>query len=325
MEKVRLKCGFGNGKYIDAIGSKGGFSLGWKGNELIQLKSYSSFHIDVEMHKAKCGEVWRLTGFYGNPEEKKSWFTWERGRFLSTNIREHFESDVASLDWMFLFSSHQLEHLSHSFSDHFSILLDTHGCDPEGQQPRPKVILSNWNSFDGNIPDKLQFMGQQLQHWSRISGLEHEDGSRVSTNEEMLQLALRYFKNLFTPSSSEDDVRLLGLVDKCISNDMNEELLKPFTEEDILHVVKSMPPLKAPAKVGTYSSFTWRSICSARELIADGLVWRIGNGKNVNIWNDPWLPGHDNNRVLVQKINTSWTTVNQLIDAEESTWKNEVI
>lgn len=35
----------------------------------------------------------------------------------------------------------------------------------------------------------------------------------------------------------------------------------------------------------------WRSICSARELIADGLVWRIGNGNNVNIWNDPWLPG----------------------------------
>ncbi|PPS10808.1 hypothetical protein GOBAR_AA09834 [Gossypium barbadense] len=223
---------------IDAIGSKGGLSLGWKRNELIQLKSYSSFHIDVE----------------------------ERGRFLSTSIRERLDRGVVSLDWISLFSSHQLEHLSHSFSDHCLILLDTHGCDLEGQRPRPsmfrfeakwclehnfeEVVLSNWNSFDGNIPDKLRFMGQQL-----ILRLEREDGSRVSTNEEMLQLASRYFENLFTASSSGDDVRLLGLVDKRISNDMNEELLKPFMEEDILHDVKSMPPLKAPGIDGFSTIF----------------------------------------------------------------------
>ncbi|KAK5813777.1 hypothetical protein PVK06_029228 [Gossypium arboreum] len=45
----------------------------------------------------------------------------------------------------------------------------------------------------------------------------------------------------------------------------------------------------------------------------------------VNIWNDPWLPGHENNRLSVQSINTSWTTVNQLIDFESSTWRKEVI
>ncbi|KAA3459595.1 reverse transcriptase [Gossypium australe] len=45
------------------------------------------------------------------------------------------------------------------------------------------------------------------------------------------------------------------------------------------------------AKVGSYPSFTWRSICVARELIADDLFWRIGNSRSVNIWNDPWVPG----------------------------------
>lgn len=47
MEMVRLKCGFENGIDIGAIGSKGGLSLGWKGNSLIWLKSYSYYHIDL--------------------------------------------------------------------------------------------------------------------------------------------------------------------------------------------------------------------------------------------------------------------------------------
>ncbi|KAH1107935.1 hypothetical protein J1N35_011703 [Gossypium stocksii] len=73
------------------------------------------------------------------------------------------------------------------------------------------------------------------------------------------------------------------------------------------------------AKVGSYPSFTWRSICSAKELIADGLLWRIGSGEAVNIWNDPWLPGPGNSRLLVQDISTEWTTVNHLINADSGT------
>lgn len=53
------------------------------------------------------------------------------------------------------------------------------------------------------------------------------------------------------------------------------------------------------AKIGSYPSFTWRSLCNARELISDGLLWRIGSGDSVNIWNDPWLPGLGNSRLSV--------------------------
>ncbi|KAA3480762.1 reverse transcriptase [Gossypium australe] len=43
------------------------------------------------------------------------------------------------------------------------------------------------------------------------------------------------------------------------------------------------------ANIGSYPSFTWRSICSARELIVKGLLWRVKNGSCINIWNDPWF------------------------------------
>ncbi|KAH1037977.1 hypothetical protein J1N35_039720 [Gossypium stocksii] len=57
------------------------------------------------------------------------------------------------------------------------------------------------------------------------------------------------------------------------------------------------------AKIGSYPSFTWWSICSACDLITDGVLWKIGNGVNINIWNDPWLPGVEKNRISTQNIN----------------------
>lgn len=76
MEAVRLKCGFENGIDIGALGSKKGLSLDWKGNSLIQLKSFSSSHINVEIQDDEINAILRLTGFYGNPVEwnrRESW------------------------------------------------------------------------------------------------------------------------------------------------------------------------------------------------------------------------------------------------------------
>lgn len=73
MEKIRLKCGFPNGIDVEAMGSKGSLSCGWKGNSLVTLRSYSHFHIDTIIHDNEFGESWRLTGFYGNPEERRRW------------------------------------------------------------------------------------------------------------------------------------------------------------------------------------------------------------------------------------------------------------
>jgi len=42
--------------------------------------------------------------------------------------------------------------------------------------------------------------------------------------------------------------------------------------------------------VGTRPSFVWRSLLSATDLLKEGLVWRVGDGKSIHIWNDWWLP-----------------------------------
>ncbi|KAG8484742.1 hypothetical protein CXB51_023731 [Gossypium anomalum] len=88
------------------------------------------------------------------------------------------------------------------------------------------------------------------------------------------------------------------------------------------------------AKIESYPSFTWRSICSARELMVEGLrgvqnleglVWRVGSDDQINIWNDYWLPGKESNRISVQKIFPNWSTVKQLIKPGTNTWDKELI
>ena len=37
------------------------------------------------------------------------------------------------------------------------------------------------------------------------------------------------------------------------------------------------------------SSFAWRSILHAREVICKGARWRVGDGSSINIWNHRWL------------------------------------
>ncbi|XP_016706908.2 uncharacterized protein [Gossypium hirsutum] len=661
MELVRLKCGFENGIDIGPVGTKGGLSLGWKGNMLVKLKSFSSYHIDVEVHDNECGNVWRFTGFYGHPDgrrrgnswnllrqlhqdqnqglplvvmgdfneiidsfEKKGgrlrpigqmrdfrgvledcclndlgfvgrWFTWERGRFASTNIRERLDRGVASLSWMNTFPGYRLEHSSHSFSDHCPLLLDTLEGVWNRQNKYEKsfrfeakwclegsfegMIRRWWEEESGGVLSKLEKIGSQILKWSKVNSIkerrnrlrledrlmnlytqdpsdevlaeimevavqrhfrckifELEDGAGRSTNstEEFLQIASDYFGKLFSASESGSDEHLFCLVEKKVTSSMNERLLRQFTEEDIAYVVKSLAPLKAPgldgfpalffqrywhivgpevekpsnmthfrpislcnviykiiakvlvlrmsetlgscvneaqgafilgrlisdnvliayeilhslkmkkrgkkgnfalkldmskvydrvewdflagvevvraiiheyemvsgkrvnfekfliyfganvvfsvqedivnllgvrlasnpekylglpmmvgkrkkwafanfvnqfrkrvegwsmrylsmgAKVGSYPSFTWRSICSARDLISDGILWCVGNGVSINIWNHPWLPGRENNRIPVIEIKPPWSTVNQLMNEEDNTWNRELI
>jgi hypothetical protein len=44
------------------------------------------------------------------------------------------------------------------------------------------------------------------------------------------------------------------------------------------------------ARATTGISYTWRSVLKGIELLKKGMIWRVGNGRSVHIWNDPWIP-----------------------------------
>ena len=45
-------------------------------------------------------------------------------------------------------------------------------------------------------------------------------------------------------------------------------------------------------------SYAWRSVLSARKVIAEGAKWRIGNGCRTRIYHDNWLSGERRGRII---------------------------
>lgn len=58
---------------------------------------------------------------------------------------------------------------------------------------------------------------------------------------------------------------------------------KYYATSDVLH-----------AQLGHKPSFIWRSILEAKQLISDGIRWRVGDGSLIYILNQPWLLGDAN-------------------------------
>jgi ribonuclease HI len=44
------------------------------------------------------------------------------------------------------------------------------------------------------------------------------------------------------------------------------------------------------ANIGRKPSYAWRSIWNSKTLLKEGLIWRVGDGRTIRIWDDPWLP-----------------------------------
>ena len=98
-----------------------------------------------------------------------------------------------------------------------------------------------------------------------IQGIEDNDGVWHEDIEKIEDVAAQYFTNLFTSMRPQLDERSLRGVHKVITDDMNRELSREFTTEEVSLALRHMAPLKAPGLDGIpalfYHSF-WHIIGS---------------------------------------------------------------
>jgi hypothetical protein len=43
------------------------------------------------------------------------------------------------------------------------------------------------------------------------------------------------------------------------------------------------------ATLGNRPSYAWRSMISARHVVINGMIWRVGDERDIQIWGDHWL------------------------------------
>jgi ribonuclease HI len=72
-------------------------------------------------------------------------------------------------------------------------------------------------------------------------------------------------------------------------------------------------------------SYTWRSIKKASWILNKGGLWTIGNGEQVNIWKDNWLPRQQGHKVWTTKGAANQQRVKDLIIPEIKCWNRQLI
>ncbi|KAK5826815.1 hypothetical protein PVK06_021747 [Gossypium arboreum] len=200
-----------------------------------------------------------------------NWFTWERGNLPETNIQERLDRGVATDSWLALFPDYQIRHLSHSFSDHCPLLINTKCKDSRCVERRFKFeawwvleesfigeVKSIWENSSEDLLNKLQRVKRGLQKWAvRI---------RYSRKAKKEMLHLKLTKLLEEDRSDEN---LAELIDTNV--DLNFEIEKDeryweqrednlklkaeYTKEEIHEAFKEMGPTKAPGEDGFPAQF----------------------------------------------------------------------
>jgi len=79
------------------------------------------------------------------------------------------------------------------------------------------------------------------------------------------------------------------------------------------------------AKMKSGSSYTCQSILAGLECFKLGYIWRVGDGTQINIWDDNWIPGSHDLKIQTWRGNNIVTTVDELINPIDFTWDVDLV
>jgi hypothetical protein len=90
---------------------------------------------------------------------------------------------------------------------------------------------------------------------NKIKKLKDDDGVWKDVPIDMEWMATSYFKELFTRGPSLNSERVLALTQQKVTSEMNENLCKDYTDEEISDALFQIGPLKAPGVDGFPACF----------------------------------------------------------------------
>jgi len=81
--------------------------------------------------------------------------------------------------------------------------------------------------------------------------------------------------------------------------------------------------LQAP--LGSRPSQVWRALIEGRDVLKQGLIRRIGSGKETKVWEDNWIPCSGLLRPVAAKSCNPPIWVHELIDSTSNQWRMDML
>ena len=113
----------------------------------------------------------------------------------------------------------------------------------------------NWLLFGDKNTSFFQKLASQRKQRNRIKKLKDGNGNWHEGTAYLNPLVSDFFAGLFTTEIEEIDPGLLEKVIPCISAEMNDSLVKPYTAEEVKKALFSIGDMKAPGVDGLHAIF----------------------------------------------------------------------
>lgn len=69
----------------------------------------------------------------------------------------------------------------------------------------------------------------------------------------------------------------------------------------------------------------WQSIMAGIECFKNGYIWRVGDGTQIKIWEDSWIPSSHNLKIQTPRRHNLVTSVDELISPIDGRWDEDLI
>jgi hypothetical protein len=132
---------------------------------------------------------------------------------------------------------------------------------------------------------------------NKITKLTKPDGSLTEIEDEFLDIATNYFKELYKEDSDVNPSNLLNLFELKVSDEMNKSLIADFTDDEIGDALFQIGPLKAPGPDGLPARFFQRNWGLLKKEVCAAIKLFFSNGvmpDNFNMTQIVLIPKVDN-------------------------------
>ena len=139
-------------------------------------------------------------------------------------------------------------------------------------------------------------MASNRRRRNRIEGLCDKEGIWRENKEEVEGIILDYFKEIYSTSFPEEFGSSLEVIDRRVSDDMNDALLKEFQVEEVRRFLKQMHPTKSLGPDGMSSIFFQNYWDVMGPQVVDYVLNTLNTGVMPNGLNDTYI-------CLIPKVN----------------------